>query len=229
MKLFKKLKTRPTENPYINENAGKREWNDRYDNLSRGRRHWQMAFISAIALVIIQSVFMGRLALRSSIQPFVVETNQGMPYAIQPVSAVSSNDSRIVNYALNQFIMNVRSVVNDSEAEKNILNKVYAFSAKQAKLFLRDYFSAHDPFKMAGQYTISVQIINSLPISQNTWQITWEESKKDLVNHKLIEKTRWLAQLHYELGTVNPHFVMENPFGIYITEMNWSESQSHDS
>lgn len=212
------------ENPYTADHIGRKAWNDRYDHLAKGRRHWQLAFLSVMLLTIIQAVFMGRLALRSSVQPFVVDTNQGLAYAIQPVKAVSANDSRIVNYALNQFIINVRSVVNDNEAEKNILTKVYAFSANQTKLFLRDYFNSHDPFKAANHYTMSVQIINSLPISKNTWQITWDESKKDLTG-KFISKSRWLAQLHYELAAVNPHFITDNPFGIYVTDINWSENQ----
>lgn len=226
MTLFKK--SHSVENPHITSNNGRREWNDRYDNLAKSRRYWQVAFAAAISLAIIQSFFMGRMALRTSIQPFVVAANQGMPYAILPVNPVSADDSRIVNYALNQFIMNVRSVVSDKEAEKNILTKVYAYSAKQTKVFLRDYFNAHDPFKAANQYTVSIQIVNSLPISKNTWQITWDEIKKDSTGSKLIEKSRWLAQLHYELGSVSPHFMTDNPFGIYITEITWSESQIHD-
>ncbi len=223
MKIFKKPGACRPENPYILENAGRREWNDRYESLAKARRNWQLAFVSAMVLLFIQSFLITRLALRSSIQPFVVETNQGMSYAIKPVSAVSTGDSRIVNYALNQFIINVRNVMRDSEAEKNTLTKAYAFSAKQAKFFLHEFFTQHDPFKIAHQYTVSVQIINSLPISKNSWQITWDESRKDL-SGKLIEKTRWLAQLHYELGAVNPRFLTENPFGIYITEIIWSEN-----
>jgi type IV secretion system protein TrbF len=210
-------------NPYLTESIGRKEWNDRYDNLTKSRKHWQLAFVGALLVVIIQSVFIGCLSLRTAIQPFVVETTQGMPYAIKPVNAVSMNDSRLVNYALNQFIMNVRTVLKDTEAEKNILINAYAFSAKQAKTFLHEYFLEHDPFKTAAQYTVSVQIVNSLPISKNTWQISWDESRRDS-SGKLIDKTRWLAQLHYETGAINSRFVTENPFGIYITEMTWSEN-----
>lgn len=227
MNIFKKIKANPPENPHTGENPGRREWNDRYDNLAKGRRHWQLAFSATFGLALIESVLIAGLALRSSIQPFVVATNQGMPYAIMPVKAVAVDDSRIVNYALNQYIMNVRGVVSDIEAEKNLLNKVYAFSAKQAKNFLRDYFSTHDPFKTAHQYTVSIQIINSLPISKNTWQITWDESKKDLNSNQTIETSRWLAQLRYELGAVNQNFITENPFGFYVTELTWSKSQVH--
>lgn len=228
MKLFKKISPR-SPNPYVAENIGRREWDDRYDNLARSRRYWQAAFTAAISIALVQGFFMGRMALRSSIQPFVVAMNQGMPYAVAPVKAMAANDSRLVNYALNQFIMDVRSVVSDREAEKNILTTVYAFSANQTKPFLRDYFASHDPFKISGQYTVSVQIINSLPISRNTWQITWDESQKDLNSGKLIEKTRWMAQLHYELGAVNSHFTLQNPFGIYVTEITWSKSQLRDN
>lgn len=215
-----------SKNPYTLGQIGRREWNDRYDNLAESRRHWQWAFAAVIILVIIQSIFMGRLAMRSSIQPFVVETNHGLPYAIEPVHDVAIQDPRIVNYALNQFIINVRGVVRDTGAEKNLLNKAYSFSAGKTKNFLRDYFSTHDPFKTAAQNTVTIQIINSLPISKNTWQITWDETKNDVNSDKPIQKTRWMAQLHYEFGPINSRFIMDNPFGIYVTDLTWSENRA---
>lgn len=225
MSIFKKIKNRSDENPYLNSQPGRREWNNCYDNLAKSRRYWQIAFAAAMGLAIILGFFIGKIALRSSIQPFVIATNQGMPIALQPAKAVSAADPHIVNFALNQFIMNSRSVIADSEAEKNILTKVYAYSAKQTKVFLRDYYSAHDPFKMATQFTVAVQIINSLPISPHTWQITWDETKFPRNGGPAMEKSRWMAQLHYELGSVNPQFMIDNPFGIYITEINWAPSQ----
>lgn len=215
-------------NPFLNGEIGRREWNDRYHNLSNARRNWQLAFAGCLLVVIVQGIFMGMMAMRSSIQPFVVETNRGMPYAIQPVRAVALKDPQLINYALNQFIINVRSIVHDPSAQKNLLNKVYAYSAGMTKNFLRDYFLAHDPFKSSNQYSVSIQIINSLPIGKNTWQITWDETKTDLISHQSIEKSRWMAQLHYNFGEVNPHFMTENPFGIYITELTWSQSQIHE-
>jgi type IV secretory pathway TrbF-like protein len=228
MKFIKRLRSKSI-NPYLQEVPGRREWNDLYDKLVKGRRHWQWAFTAVSIITIIQSIFMGKMAQKSAIEPFVVETNQGAPYAIQTVKAVSVKDSRIVNYALNQFIINVRSILNDNDAEKHILTQAYAFSAKQAKTFLTDYFNSHDPFKRSRQYTISVQIINSLPIGKNTWQITWDEFKKEINSPLISEKTRWMAQLRYELGTVNSHFLNENPFGIYVTELTWSENQIHEN
>src|SRR5262249_29980949 len=134
-----------------------------------------------------------------------------------------------INYALNQFIINVRSVSSDSDAEKHILTQAYAFSAKQTKGFLTEYFALNDPFKINKQYTIAIQIINSLAIGKNTWQITWDEIQKDIHSPISLKKTRWMAQLHYELGAVNPHFITENPFGIYVTGLTWSENQIREN
>ena len=223
MSLFKKIKPASNENPYLN--AGRQEWNNCYDNLAKSRRYWQFAFAAAMSLAILLGFFIEKIAQRSSIQPFVIATNEGMPIVLQPAKAVAVTDIHLVNYAMNQFIINARSVINDPEAEKNVLTKVYAYSAKQTKLFLRDFYNAHDPFRIAEQFSISVQIINSLPISNHTWQLTWDETKFPRNGGPAIEKSRWMAQLHYELGAVNPQFITDNPFGIYITEINWSQSQ----
>jgi type IV secretion system protein TrbF len=225
MSLFKKLNKISAENPYLNAHPGRQEWNHCYENLARSRRYWQAAFAAAMSLAIILGFFIGKMAEHSSIQPFVIATNQGMPIVLQSAKAVSAADPQLVNYAMNQFITNARSVIADQEAEKSILTKVYAYSAKQTKIFLRDYYNAHDPFKIAEQFAVSVQIINSLPISHHTWQITWDETKFPRNGGPAIEKSRWMAQLHYELGAVNPQFVTDNPFGIYITEINWAQSQ----
>ncbi len=226
MKYFKKKCN--SENPYISGEIGRREWNDRYHNLTTARRNWQWAFWVCLLLVITQAIFMGRMALRSSIQPFIVETSQGMPYSIRATHPISAHDPQVVNFALNQFIINARSLIHDTAAEKNILNKVYAYSAGKTKAFLHEYYAANDPFKSANQFSVNVQIVNSMPISKNTWQITWDESKTDLINGKLIEKNRWMAQLHFEFGSVNSHFLTDNPFGIYVTDLTWSQSQTHE-
>ncbi len=221
MKIIQRLRLKKSTNPYLQEIPARQEWHD--------QRYWQWAFAAVSLVAIIQAFFIGKLALRSSLEPFVVETNQGLPYALAAVKSVSPKDSRIINYALNQFIINARSVLSDSDAEKQLLTQAYAFSAKLTKPFLTEYYNRHDPFKLNKQYTISVQIINSLPIGKNTWQITWDEFEKDIHSPVILKKTRWLAQINYELGAVNPHFLNENPFGIYVTDLTWSQNQTHET
>ena len=212
-------------NPYVSGAAGRKEWNDRYENLSQSISHWKIAFFCAIALSAIFGVVIAKMATQSSVQPFVVETNQGMPYAIKPMASWSSNDQRVINFAVNQFIFNARTVVNDAGAEKTLLNKVYAYSANSTINFLHDYYEKNNPLDLSSQFTISVTIVNSLPISPDTWQITWDETKRATSGDYSLGVTRWMAHVTYKFGDVNPQFLNDNPFGFYITHVAWSQSQ----
>lgn len=212
-------------NPYLIGAAGRKEWNDRYMVMSDAIKNWQrVAFISLI-LVVLFSVLVIKLALSTKIQPFVVETHDGVPYVMKPMKAISDQDQRLISFALNQFIINSRSILGDFDAEKTTLNKVYAFSSGSTLQFLHDFYQKRDPFLQAEKETVSVNIINTLPVSKNTWQITWDEVKHSCDSGQLIETSRWIAQLTYQLGEVNPKFINENPFGIYISRITWSQSK----
>lgn len=212
-------------NPYVKGAEGQRIWNDRYMNMSKAIRNWQLAFSYAMIVVVIMTISLARMANESKVQPFVVETSQGMPYAIKPMEAISVKDKTLINFALDQFIMNARSVVSDTEAEKNLLNRAYAFSADETLRYLRDYYDQNNPFEKVAHTTTSVSIVNTLPLSNNTWQVTWDETERNLETGHVSGTTRWVAQLTYTLGEVNPKFINENPFGLYITQLTWAKSQ----
>jgi type IV secretory pathway TrbF-like protein len=219
------MQTSKTENPYVKGNEGRKEWNDRYGSMQQAIRKWQMAFFFAMAISIIFALVIAKIATSSQVKPFIVETNRGMPIAISSMRALSDADPRIINFAVNQFIINTRSVIHDTTAEKTLLNKAYAFSADQTIHFLQDYYQKNNPFTLSAEHTVTVQIINSLPISSRTWQVTWDETKHSNRDDRILSVTRWVAQLSYQFGKVNPKFINDNPFGIYMTHISWSQSQ----
>ena len=214
------------QNPYVKGSEGRAEWNDRYMNMKQMNQRWQLAFFIAILAVIVLAIVLGKIATESKVQPFIVETNNGMPYAIKPMQAVSVQDQRVINFAVNQFILNARTVVNDTDTEKNLLNKVYAYSANDAISFLHDYYQKNNPFELASQYYVTVNIVNSLSMSKNTWQVTWDETRHSTTGGNSLGTSRWMANLTYKLGDVNQKFISDNPFGFYITQVTWSQSQS---
>jgi type IV secretion system protein TrbF len=213
------------QNPYINGAEGRKEWNDRYMNLSKAIRNWQIAFLSTSIITILLTLTVAKLATQSKIQPYVVETNGGVPYTIKKVTSISVKDQILINYVVNQFIINAKTILNDSEAEKNLLDKVYAYSAENTLNFLQDFYAKNNPFRLATNCTLSVNIINAMPLSQNTWQVTWDETKRSPNNGTILEITRWMANITYKFGEVNTKFINENPFGIYITDVTWSQSR----
>ncbi len=213
------------QNPYLLGSEGRKEWNDRYDNLSKSVKSWRMAFFAAILISIIFAIALAKIATESRVQPFVVETTNGMPYAIKHMDQWSLQDQRIINFALNQFIINARTIVNDDEAETALLNKVYAFSANNTINYLRDYFEKNNPLELGSKYTVTVKVVNTLPISHNTWQITWDETKRDASGGNIVGVTRWMANLTYRFGEVNQKFITDNPFGFYVTDLSISQNQ----
>ena len=115
-KIFKSLSKQSTErsvdressdlqNPYVLGASGKKAWDDRYGNMSNAVRNWQWAFAGAMVVLFIAVGAMAKMAMESKVQPFVVETSQGMPLAIKAMTPISNQDQKLINYAINQFII----------------------------------------------------------------------------------------------------------------------------
>lgn len=212
-----------SNNPYTNGNEGKEEWNDRYMNMANANRNWRIACICSLVATVILGAGNVIQGVSSKVKPYVVETNNGMPYAIQPLASISVHDEKLINFAANQFVINARTVLADPQADKILLDKVYAFAGDNAIKVLHDYYQTHNPLEENQQYTVEVNIVNSLPLSKNTWQVVWDETKRSQDGSEQ-SKTRWMADLSYQFGQVNSKFINENPFGLYITSISWSQS-----
>jgi type IV secretion system protein TrbF len=213
-------------NPYTKGAEGRKEWNDRYMNMAKAIRNWQLAFCGLLIITIVLSLAIAKVASQSKIKPYVVETNNGVPYAIKKVDELSAKDQLLINYAVNQFVSNAKTILNDAAAEKNLLDKVYAYSAENTLVFLQNFYAKNNPFALASSETVTVNIINSMPLSKNTWQVIWDETKRSVKGDKVLSVSRWMANITYKFGDINPKFINENPFGIYITDVVWSQSRS---
>lgn len=227
MKIRSFFKPRQShQNPYVAGSAGRQEWNDRYGNLAQAVRHWRLACLTAMSVGVVFAIIIAKLALAAKVQPFVVETHQGMPYAMKPMQAISEQDQRLVNFVLNQFIVNTKTVVADTDAEKALLGKAYAFAANDTLAFLAQFYKKNDPFALASHSTVAVRIIHAMPTGKNTWQITWDETQSDATTGTALSTTRWIGYFDYALGEVNPKYLNDNPFGFYVTRVSWTPSQT---
>lgn len=213
------------QNPFVKGSEGRREWNDRYMNMAKSIRNWQIAFIALAAISFVQAMILIILVTQSKVVPYVVETSHGIPYNIKSVSGISDKDQLLVNYEINQFVINAKSIIADTQAEKSLLDNVYAYSAGSTFGFLQEFYAKQNPFDLAGSFTVSVNIINSLSVGKGAWQVTWEETKHDINSGNPIETTKWIGHFNYQFGQVSPKNFTKNPFGIYITNVNWSQSQ----
>jgi type IV secretory pathway TrbF-like protein len=230
MSLFQRFLTSSEKNqanPFVFGEAGRREWNDRYDNMRQSIQRWQWISFGFLGLTFLLLGGFLYLASQSRIEPYVIDVNQGMPIHLQSLNPNDTRSLQVVNYVLNQFIQNARSVLGDREAEKALLKRVYAYSANSSLSVLASFYQTRNPFDISQQKTITVQIVNSMPLTRHTWQITWDELARNRDSGDIIESHRYMATLSYAFGKVNSHFLEDNPFGLYVTDIAWAENQTH--
>lgn len=211
-------------NPYISDALGKKEWNDRYMNMAIAIRNWQIAFLASLIICLVLAFVVAKIATESHVEPYIVQTNNGMPLNAQILTEISAKDKNtLAYYAVSQFIENARTVMTDSMAQKSLINKVYAYAADDSITYLNDFYQSNNPFLINNKYTVSVSNVTPIPLSNNTWQVNWIETKRDVSSGQVISSTKYIANLSYQYGDVNPKFMTQNPFGIYITQMSWSQ------
>lgn len=218
-------KDKKTTNPYTKDGIGSKATDDRYMNLATSKRNWQIAFFIALGVIALQDVQLGRVAVHSKVEPWLVELNNGQVVnAVRGTPLDPSEKNKLIQIYLSTYIIDARTVINDEVAEKKLLDKVYARTSDKATVYLNDYYDKNDPFRAAASYTVSPDIVNKLQLSDNTWQITWDEKRRSVVDGSLMGVNRYVAQLTYRQAEPSPDQMNNNPFGIFITSLTWSQS-----
>ncbi|WP_137935840.1 VirB8/TrbF family protein [Chitinivorax sp. B] len=210
-------------NPYV---EARREWNERYGDYVQQAHHWRsMAIISGlIALTsVVGVVYIGA---QNKIVPYVVEVDKlGQAAAVARADQPVTVDPRVTKAYLARFVADWRTVTIDRMAQKGAIDRVYSMlpSGSVALNKLNDHFKAHNPFTVAANQTVAVAVTNILPISDQTWQVEWQEVTRDL-RGELQSNVRMKVSII--VGITPPtdeRMILINPLGVYITDLNWSQ------
>jgi len=210
-------------NPYV---EARREWNERYGDYIHQAQHWRtMALISGlVALISVAGVVY--IGAQSKVVPYVVEVDKlGAVATISRAEKPSTVDSRVIKAYLARFVTDWRAVSIDRVAQKGAIDRVYAMlpNGSVALNKLNDHFKANNPFAVAAKKTVAVDVTNLLPISDQTWQVEWQEVTRDL-RGELQSSVRMKVSII--VGITPPsdeHLMLINPLGVYITDLNWSQ------
>ncbi|MCP3993527.1 MAG: conjugal transfer protein [bacterium] len=203
----------------------RREWDDRYSSLAHGKRNWQLAALGLLAANLALSAALAWLSTQSRITPYIVEVDTlGQARAFGPAERLRKTDERLIRYQLSLFIHNLRTISADEEAQRELLSRAYAYTRGPAITFLNAHFLAHNPFELAEQARIHVQVHSILPITDESWQVQWSETELPLHHHQ-GERTSWQAILSVELDPPETtETLLTNPLGLYITEITWTQT-----
>ncbi len=206
------------------------EFHDRFSDLARGKRSWQLAAFGLLALLAAVTGAYIRLASTSRITPYVVEVDRlGRAAAFGPAEQLKSTDQRVVVAQLALFIRDLRSVYADPGAQKELIYRAYAYVADSARGFLDRTFAdpRHDPRVLAQRLTRQVEVGSVLQVpGSDTWKLQWTETETP----RRVGQTRTSAWEAYLTVKVRPpetaETILDNPLGLYITALNWTQIQT---
>lgn len=212
-------------NPYLN---ARREWDERYgDSLARAK-NWRIAALAALSLAGMAVLGVAWIGAQSKIKPFVVALDGlGNPIAMAQPSGGSAVSERIIEAQVANLIWNARTQLADQAAQKVLLDRVYSMLSNDSAAYLNEYFKLHSPFEGDGM-TTAVEISSILPISKNSYQINWKETKFN--TSQPAGATYWKANVEVGINSAladKPQVMLSNPLGIYIKSINWTQVLSN--
>src|SRR5437016_9915800 len=157
-------------NPYV---EARREWNDRYLELVRGRRWWQAVAGTELVLNLILAGGLIWLSVQHKTVPYVVEVDSlGVALAIKSAETGGHpTDERVLRYQLAAFLRGARQVMTDRIAMKKGLEQVYAYARGPARTYLDEYYRANNPFEIAKTYVSVPTVSRLLRPSPTSWQL----------------------------------------------------------
>lgn len=204
----------------------KEKWNELF---TKPMLEKKQLLVFALGLFVINIVlligFVG-LSLRSEIAVWVVEVDQtGKAAFTGQAKKIELNDDRVVRAYVYSFIEMARTVITDPEAMRVNFTKVYEMATPEVQNFLNQYYRENNPMEIARKSSRQVVPTAFLKQSEKTFIVEWKETERDLTN-KVLGETHWKALI--TITTKAPKTNKEamenpyNPFGIYITNMSWS-------
>lgn len=216
----------PLDTPY---KRAQQEWDARIGRSAVQARNWRLATFAALAtnlLAIAGAVYLGA---QPKVVPHIIEVDKlGAPSYLGPAGesgrSYKPTDASL-RYHLRRFVDETRSVSSDPAVLKRNWLDAYNLVTQPAANQLNAYAQQAEPFKRVLNERVSVELVGTVQISRDSWQVDWRESSWDKSGNQ-IATTLWRGTFRV---IVRPPTTEEqlavNPIGLLIDEFHWSKLQ----
>jgi type IV secretion system protein VirB5 len=99
--------------------------------------------------------------------------------------------------------------------------EAYDYATGRAAATLNDFARQHDPFKLVGERTVSVEVTSVVRASPDSFQVKWTEQ---LFRDGALERTeRWTGLFSFSVSPpTSADALRKNPIGLFIRGLDWS-------
>jgi type IV secretion system protein TrbF len=208
------------------------EWRDRYADLAQGKRNWQCAALGFFLLALIAGAANLIQVRQVKRVPYVVQEDRaGEIITIMPQlsAAISPISLQVIELeAVDQFIRDSRTAIDDFNGEDTLLRWVKAHAGGAAANFLGNYYEdgVHNPHLIAKQHSIAVTVTSNVPIGPHSFQVRFVEQYLDHNGMHIngMADSHWVALVHTQIHSM-PDGPPNNPFDFKVLGLQWSPEQ----
>lgn len=224
MSIFQRLSDRygdsaPADTPF---RRAAQEWDRRIGEPVVQARNWRMMAFAGWAVTALAVGGLIYQAATKQIATYVVPIDRyGQPGRIEMVGRAYTPSVAEMGYFLADWVTKTRSKSIDPIVIRDNWTGAYHFVVGQAIGQLNDYAKAHDPFALAGQQAITVEVVSVLQRSPGTYQVQWRETTYD--QGATTSTANWTGLFTTKIQPpTNEAELRANPLGVYITAFQWS-------
>lgn len=224
-KNYQTEREKESGNPFL---SARMEYQDRYGSAVKDAARWRRHSIILLSLCVVFACAMVWLAAQNKVVPYIVQVDRhGYAVAIKSAEEGSSTEQRLIISTIGRLVMDLRTIVSDSEAQKKMIDNVYACVASKSAAYaaISEYYNTNNPLALAKELKIgrTVNITSVTPFTQggkgNSWLVIWTEQTTN--EGHVISAATYRAIVQTAITPVRElDKVIMNPLGIYLTEIN---------
>ena len=211
-----------TMNPYL---VARREWDERYGTLITRAKNWRLLAVLCASAVLIQTVGLIVLSMRSKVVPYVVAVDSlGRQVAAGAAEESSEVDERLKRAAMFEWVGDLRMITADGIAQRKAIDRVYAriANASEAMAVVNEFYRGNPPQNRAKTETVSVDVQSVLATSDRTYQVEWVETVRDMTG-QVQSEDHWKGAFTIAINPpTDERVIRTNPIGIYVTNASWT-------
>ncbi|HAT8965359.1 TPA: conjugal transfer protein TrbF [Legionella pneumophila subsp. pneumophila] len=231
---LEKKKEPLSDNPYLN---AKRAWNIHTAGLMKSLQVWQLVSLGSLLVTLAAVGGLISIGSQSKFIPLVFQQDSsGNTLSVTRADRVGEANIDDYRAAAAHFIENIRMVSSDVELQKKAIFQVYSYLNQNdaALTKVQEFYNDKqhsNPFDRATREIVSIEIRSVLQESENTWQVDWVETVRNL-DGTIKEKPYGMKAMvtmyqDNELNDVSSESILKNPHLIFIRDFNWSYDLIH--
>ena len=218
------MKNKNKENTFFAAQTNPRK-DDPYLDLSKSKENWRRAFfICALTLFFVTGAFIVR-SFQAKYVPYLVSVdNFDQITILGSAEQLTRNDQRLVRAELYKWLRAMRSVYGDEQLVIEQLSDAFTMLSSDVATRMNAYYAQreNDPRLLVRGARRTIEVSQILQTDeQGAWRLQWVETTMPVRGSSPQTQT-WEAYIKAQnQPPATSQGILQNPLGIYITELNW--------